>query len=98
MSRSSSLNPLIRDREQQVRQILSKGLEKASCATLTEDETATLKEMIHKTPETALEILEPDIQSFAGTIEFNAPFFRDLILPLLLSSPLREEYDLMKFK
>lgn len=97
MSRSSSLNPLTRDREHQVRQIISKGLEKASCATLTEEETATLKEMIHKTPETALEILEPDIQSFAGMIEFNPSFFRDSILPLLLSSSLREEYILMKF-
>ena len=98
MSRSASLNPLARDRDQQVRQILSKGLEKASCVTLTEDETATLKEMIHKTPETALEILEPDIQSFSGTIEFNPLFFRDSILPLLLSSPLREEYALVKFE
>lgn len=96
MSRSSSLNPLTRDREQQVRQILSKGLEKVSCATLTEEESATLKELIHKAPETALEILEPDIQSFAGTIEFNPSFFRDSILPLLLSSPLREEYVLSK--
>ena len=97
MSRSSSLNPLTRDREHQVRQIISKGLEKASCATLTEEETATLKEMIHKTPDTALEILEPDIQSFAGMIEFNPSFFRDSPLPLLLSSSLREEYTLMKF-
>ena len=96
MSRSSSLNPLTRDREQQVRQILSKGLEKASCATLTQEESATLTEMIHKTPETALEILEPDIQSFAGTIESNPSFFRDSILPLLLSSPLREEFVLSK--
>jgi hypothetical protein len=98
MSRLSTLNPLTRDREHQARQIISKGLEKASCATLTEEETATLKEMIHKAPETALEILEPDIQSFAGTIEFNPSFFRDLILPLLLSSPLREEYTLTKFE
>ena len=98
MSRSFSLNPLTRDRENQVRQILSKGLEKASCVTLTEEETATLKEMIQKTPEAASEILEPDIQSFAGTIEFNPSFFRESVLPLLLSSPLREEYTPTKFE
>ena len=51
----------------------------------------TLKELIHKTPEIALEIIEPDIQSISGTIEFNPNLFRDSILPLLLSSPLREE-------
>lgn len=93
MSRSSSLNPSTRDRDHQIRQILSKGFEKASCTTLTEDESATIKEMLNKTPDIAVEILEPDIQSFSGTIEFNPVLFRDSILPLLLSSPLREEYS-----
>lgn len=91
MSRSSSLNPSTREREHQIRQILSKGLEKASCATLTDDESTTLREIINKTPDIAVEIIEPDIQSFSGTIEFNPIFFRESILPLLLSSPLREE-------
>lgn len=91
MSRSSSLNPLTREREHQIRQILSKGLEKVSCASLTDDELETLREMIDKAPDIAVEILEPDIQSFSGTIEFNPIFFREFILPLLLSSPLREE-------
>jgi hypothetical protein len=98
MSRSSSLNPSNRDREQQIKQILSKGLEKASCSTLSDEETAQMKEMIHKTPETTLEILEPSVLSFAGTIEFNAALFRDTILPLLLSSPLREEYVPLKLR
>jgi SOS-response transcriptional repressor LexA len=71
--------------------MLSKGLEKASCSALTDDESATLKEVIHKTPDIALEIIEPDIQSISGTIESNPTIFRDSILPLLLSSPLREE-------
>ena len=92
MSRSSSLNPSTRERENQIRQMLSKGLEKASCSALTAEESSTLKELIHKTPDIALEIIEPDIQSISGTIEFNPTFFRDSILPLLLSSPVREEY------
>jgi hypothetical protein len=91
MSRSSSLNPSARDRENQVRQMLSKGFEKASCAALTDDEAMTLKELINKTPDTVLEIIEPDIHSISGTIEFNPTFFRETVLPLLLSSPLREE-------
>ena len=74
--------------------MISKGLEKASCTNLTSDEVITLTELIHKNPEMALEILEPSIQSFAGTIEFNASLFRETILPLLISSPLREEYFL----
>jgi len=94
MSRSSSLNPSAFEREHYVRQILSKGLEKASCTTLTSDESFTLNEMISKYPDTTLELLEPDIQSFAGTIEFNPIIFRDRILPLLLSSPLSEESTL----
>jgi hypothetical protein len=94
MSRSSSLNPSNRDREQQIRQMLSKGLEKASCSTLSDEETVHLKEIISKTPEITLEILEPSVLSFAGTIEFNSVLFRETILPLLLSSPLREEYVL----
>jgi len=94
MSRSSSLNPSAFEREHYVRQILSKGLAKASCATLTADESSTLNEMISKYPDTTLELLEPDIQSFAGTIEFNPIIFRDRILPLLLSSPLSEESTL----
>ena len=94
MSRSSSLNPSAFEREHYVRQILSKGLEKASCTALTADESSTLNEMISKYPDTTLELLEPDIQSFAGTIEFNPIIFRDKILPLLLSSRLREESPL----
>jgi hypothetical protein len=96
MSRSSSLNPSTRERENQIRQMLSKGLEKASCSALTDEESSTLKELIHKTPDIALEIIEPDIQSISGTIEFNPTFFRDSILPLLLSSPVREEYGPIK--
>lgn len=95
MSRSGSTNPPARDRDHQIRQMISKGLEKASCTTLTNDEVITLTELIHKNPDTALEILEPSIQSFAGTIEFNALLFRETILPLLISSPLREEYFLL---
>ena len=91
MSRSSSQNPVARDRDHQIRQMISKGLEKASCTNLTNDESITLTELIHKNPETALEILEPSIQSFAGTIELNPVIFRETILPLLISSPLREE-------
>jgi len=82
----------MRDREQQLRQVLSKGLEKASCSPLTEEETTTLKDMIQMSPDAVLEIIEPDIQSVSGTIEFNASLFRESILPLLLSSPLRDEY------
>lgn len=92
MSRSSSLNPSAFEKEHYVRQILSKGLEKASCIALTTEETSTLNEMILKYPDTTIELLEPDIQSFAGTIEDNPVIFRDRILPLLLSSPLSEEY------
>ena len=92
MSRSSSLNPSAFEREHYVRQILSKGLEKASCTALTPEESSTLSEMIQKYPDTMLELFEPDIQSFAGTIEFNPLIFRERILPLLLSSPLNEEY------
>lgn len=92
MSRGSSLNPSTRDKEHRVRQIVAKGLEKASCTTLSEDETTNLMELIHKAPDIALDILEPSIQYFGGTIEFNPEFFRESILPLLLSSPLREEY------
>jgi hypothetical protein len=92
MSRSGSATPTARDH--QIRQMISKGLEKASYTSLTMDEVITLTELIHKNPETALETLEPSIQSFAGTIEFNASLFRETILPLLISSPLREEYYL----
>ena len=88
MSRSSSST---RERDRHIRQTLSKGLEKASCATLTDEEFATIKEMISIAPNIAVEILEPDIHSFSGTIEFNPILFREFILPLLLSSPLREE-------
>jgi hypothetical protein len=91
MSRSSSLNPSAFEREHYVRQILSKGLEKASCTALTTEESSTLSEMIQKYPDTTIELFEPDIQSFAGTIEFNPVIFRNRILPLLLSSPLSEE-------
>ena len=91
MSRSSSLNPSTRDKEHHVRRMMSKGLERASCTSLSDDEAATLKDMINKSPDAALEILEPDILSFSGTIEFNPGLFRESILPLLLSSPLREE-------
>jgi hypothetical protein len=88
MSRSSSST---RERDHHIRQTLSKGLEKASCATLTDEEFAAIEEMIIGTPNIAVEILEPDIQSFSGTIEFNPILFREIILPLLLSSSLREE-------
>jgi hypothetical protein len=91
MSRSSSLNPSAREKESQIRQILSRALEKASCSALTDDEVSTLKDMLHKTPETALEMLEPDIHCFAGTTEYNPILFREAILPLLIASPLREE-------
>jgi hypothetical protein len=91
MSRSSSLNPSAFEREHYVRQILSKGLEKASCTALTPEESSTVSEMIQKYPDTTIELFEPDIQSFAGTIEFNPLIFRNRILPLLLSSPLSEE-------
>jgi len=93
MSRSSSTNLGTRDRDHQIRQMISKGLEKASCTSLTNDENITLTELISKNSETALEIFEPSIQSFAGTIEFNPQLFRQTILPLLISSPLREEYS-----
>jgi len=68
-------------------------LEKASCATLSHEEIVALKRTLYERPEIAMEMLEPDIHSFAGTIEHNAELFRELILPLLLNSPLREEYS-----
>ena len=96
MSRSSSRTPAARAREHEIRQMISKGLEKASCASLTNDENITLAELITKNPDMALEIVEPSIQSFAGIIEFNPALFRQTILPLLISSPLREEYALSR--
>lgn len=92
MSRSSSLNPSSRERERQLREMLSKGLEKAYITTLSDDEVVTLTDIINKTPEMAIEIIEPTIQFFMGTIEYNAGLFRDVILPLLINSPSREEY------
>jgi adenosylmethionine-8-amino-7-oxononanoate aminotransferase len=86
------MNPLVREREHRLRQTLASGLEKASCSTLEEREAVQLDEMLRKEAEVAKDILEPSIQSFAGMIQFNAGFFRDTILPLLLDSPLREEY------
>jgi hypothetical protein len=92
MSRSSSLAPMGREKARDIRQMLSQGLEKVCVSSLTDDETTSLKEIISKTPDTALEILEPSIQYFSGIIEWNAELFRDTILPLLLSSTMREEY------
>jgi len=91
MSRSSSLAPMGREKARDIRQMLSQGLEKVCVSTLTDDETTSLKEIISKTPDTALEVLEPSIQYFSGIIEWNAELFRDTILPLLLSSTMREE-------
>ena len=76
--------------------MLSKGLDKASLENLTDDETMELKEIISKSPETALEILEPSMQSFMGFLTYNPVFLRETILPLLLSSPLREEYSYLR--
>lgn len=73
--------------------MLSKGLDKASLEALTDDEAMELKEIINKSPETVLEILEPSMQSFMGFLTHNLVFLRETILPLLLSSPLREEYS-----
>ena len=76
--------------------MMSKGFDKASYSTLTDDETIELNEIINKSPETAFEILEPSMQSFLGFLKYNPIFFREKILPLLLASPLREEYLLTK--
>jgi hypothetical protein len=94
MSRGGSMNPSTRERERQMREILAKGLEKACTATLSEDEVITLTDIVNKSPEMTLEIIEPTIQFFLGTIENNAQLFRERILPLLINSPLCEEYTL----
>jgi|SRR5579862_9343064 len=92
MSRAGSMNPSTRERERQMREMLSKGLEKAYITTLSEEEVMTLTDLINKSPEMAIEIIEPTIQFFLGMIDFNAELFREIILPLLIHSYLREEY------
>jgi len=92
MGRGGSMNPSMRERERQMREMLSKGLEKAYTTNLSEDEVITLTDLVQKVPEMTIEIIEPTIQFFLGTIENNAQLFRESILPLLINSPLREEY------
>ena len=71
--------------------MMSKGLEKAYTTNLSEDEIITLKDLVEKNPEMAIDIIEPTIQMFLGTIENNSTLFRDTLLPLMINSPLREE-------
>jgi hypothetical protein len=86
------MNPLMRERDHSLRQALAGALEKLSCSALSEEEATQLNEMVTKSADAAKEMLESSIQSFQGMIEFNAAVFRETILPLLLDSPLREEY------